>query len=83
MTREPGRAPPRHAHGDLTTLAPLERLPEILVKSLLVKVKVESEKVGLKLNIQKTTTLGLARLSPSLPRCREETQEDPTHVQWA
>ena len=29
------------------------------------------------------TALGLARLSPSLPRCREETQEDPTHVQWA
>ena len=22
MTREPGRAPPRHAHGDLTSLAP-------------------------------------------------------------
>ena len=31
MTREPGRAPPRHAHGDLTSLAPHERLPEILV----------------------------------------------------
>ena len=31
MTREPGRAPPRNAHGDLTSLAPLERLPEILV----------------------------------------------------
>ena len=29
--REPGRAPPRHAHGDLTSLAPHERLPEILV----------------------------------------------------
>ena len=28
---EPGRAPPRHAHGDLTSLAPHERLPEILV----------------------------------------------------
>ena len=27
MTREPGRAPPRHAHGDLTSLAPHERLP--------------------------------------------------------
>ena len=27
--REPGRAPPRHAHGDLTSLAPHERLPEI------------------------------------------------------
>ena len=26
--REPGRAPPRHAHGDLTSLAPHERLPE-------------------------------------------------------
>ena len=25
------RAPPRHAHGDLTSLAPHERLPEILV----------------------------------------------------
>ena len=24
MTREPGRAPPRHAHGDLTSLAPHE-----------------------------------------------------------
>ena len=24
-------APPRHAHGDLTSLAPNERLPEILV----------------------------------------------------
>ena len=33
MTREPGRAPPRHAHGDLTSLAPHERLPEILVVS--------------------------------------------------
>ena len=31
MTREPERAPPRHAHGDLTSLAPHERLPEILV----------------------------------------------------
>ena len=31
MTREPGRAPPRHAHGNLTSLAPHERLPEILV----------------------------------------------------
>ena len=31
MTREPGRAPPRHAHGDLTSLAPHGRLPEILV----------------------------------------------------
>ena len=29
--REAGRAPPRHAHGDLTSLAPHERLPEILV----------------------------------------------------
>ena len=28
MTREPGRAPPRHAHGDLTSLAPHERLPD-------------------------------------------------------
>ena len=26
-------APPRHAHGDLTSLAPHERLPEILVPS--------------------------------------------------
>ena len=26
-----GGAPPRHAHGDLTSLAPHERLPEILV----------------------------------------------------
>ena len=26
VTREPGRAPPRHAHGDLTSLAPHERL---------------------------------------------------------
>ena len=32
MTREPGRAPPRHAHGDLTSLAPHERLPEILAQ---------------------------------------------------
>ena len=31
MTREPGRAPASHAHGDLTSLAPHERLPEILV----------------------------------------------------
>ena len=31
LVREPGRAPPRHAHGDLTSLAPHERLPEILV----------------------------------------------------
>ena len=31
VTREPGRAPPRHAHGDLTSLAPHERLPGILV----------------------------------------------------
>ena len=31
VTREPGRGPPRHAHGDLTSLAPHERLPEILV----------------------------------------------------
>ena len=31
MTREPGRAPPRHAHGDLTSLAPHERLPELPV----------------------------------------------------
>ena len=30
VTREPGRAPPRHAHGDLTSLVPHERLPEIL-----------------------------------------------------
>ena len=26
-----GKLPPRHAHGDLTSLAPHERLPEILV----------------------------------------------------
>ena len=31
LGQEPGRAPPRHAHGDLTSLAPHERLPEILV----------------------------------------------------
>ena len=31
MTREPQRAPPRYAQGDLTSLAPHERLPEILV----------------------------------------------------
>ena len=31
--REPGRAPPRHAHGDLTSLAPHERLPEILTST--------------------------------------------------
>ena len=34
MTREPGRAPPRHACGDLTSLAPHEMLPEILVVHL-------------------------------------------------
>ena len=33
LTREPGRAAPRHVHGDLTSLAPHERLPEILVVS--------------------------------------------------
>ena len=31
VTREPGRAPPRHAHGDLTCLALHERLPEVLI----------------------------------------------------
>ena len=30
-TRLSNCAPPRHAHGDLTSLAPHERLPEILV----------------------------------------------------
>ena len=29
----PSSAPPRHAHGDLTSLAPHERLPEILVSA--------------------------------------------------
>ena len=33
-----GRAPPRHAHGDLTSLAPHERLPEILVVSWAVRI---------------------------------------------
>ena len=28
---EPGRAPPRHAHGDLTSVAPHETLPELPV----------------------------------------------------
>ena len=38
------------------------------LKSLLMKVKEESEKVGLKLNIQKTKTMAcpLGGLSPSL-----------------
>ena len=40
----------RYAH-DTTLMAPSE---ELKIKSLLMKVKEESEKVGLKLNIQKT-----------------------------
>ena len=39
----------RYAH-DTTLMAPSE---ELKIKSLLMKVKEESEKVGLKLNIQK------------------------------
>ena len=35
-------------------MQPLEALSEQELKSLLMKVKLESEKVGLKLNIQKT-----------------------------
>ena len=31
MTRDQWRAPPHHAHGDLTSLAPHERLPELPV----------------------------------------------------
>ena len=31
MTREQCRAPPHHLHGDLTSLAPHERLPEFPV----------------------------------------------------
>ena len=41
-------------YGDDTTLM-AENVEEL--KSLLMKVKVESEKVGLKLNIQKTTIM--------------------------
>ena len=41
---------------DTTLMAESEEL-----KSLLMKVKEESEKVGLKLNIQKTETMALAR----------------------
>ena len=42
-------------YADNTTLMPES---EEELKSLLMKVKVESEKVGLKLNIQKTKTMG-------------------------
>ena len=34
------------------------------LKSLLIKVKVESEKVGLKLNIQKTKIMGSSPITP-------------------
>ena len=57
MTREPGRAPPRHAHGDLTSLAPHERLSEILVvpnQSILKEISLEIslERMMLKLKLQ-------------------------------
>ena len=34
------------------------------LKSLLMKVKIESEKVGLKLNIQKTKTMASSPITP-------------------
>ena len=48
----------RHAD-DTTLMAESEEL-----KSLLMKVKEESEKVGLKLNIQKTKTMASSRITP-------------------
>ena len=56
MTREPGRAPPRDGHGDLTSLAPHERLPEILV--------VPREKIAGR------SLVFLARLAPGLGLAR-------------
>ena len=37
---------------------------EVELKSLLIKVKVESEKVGLKLNIQKTKIMASGPITP-------------------
>ena len=46
------------------------------LKSLLMKVKVESEKVGLKLNIQKT------KIMPSDPNTSWQTDGETTETRW-
>ena len=48
-------------YADDTTL--MEESKEELLKSLLMKVKEESEKVGLKLNIQKTKIMALCPIT--------------------
>ena len=40
--------------GEISTTSDMQMIPPEELKSLLMKVKEESEKVGLKLNIQKT-----------------------------
>ena len=55
---------PRYAD-DTTLMAESEKE----LKSLLMKVKVESEKVGLKLNIQKTKIMAAAAAAKSLQSC--------------
>ena len=46
MTREPGRAPPRHAHGDLTSLASNQSIlkeisPRCSLEGLMLKLKLQ------------------------------------------
>ena len=62
--------------------------PEEELKSLLVKVKEESEKVGLKLNIQKTTIMASGPITSwEIERETVETVSDyffglPNHCRW-
>ena len=62
--------------------------PEEELKSLLVKVKEESEKVGLKLNIQKTTIMASGPITSwEIERATVETVSDyffglPNHCRW-
>ena len=67
--------------GEISTISDMQMIPPLMaeskeeLKSLLMKVKEESEKVGLKLNIQKTKIMAPV---PSLHGKDEETMETGT-----
>ena len=66
----------------------LMALNEVELKSLLMKLKEESEKVGLKLNIQKTKIMASGPITSEIDGERVETVSDFTflglqnHCRW-
>ena len=68
---------------DMQNTPPLwQKVSEEELKSLLMKVKEESEQVGLKLNIQKKEDHGIWPQNFMANRCGNNGNGDPLHFPW-